>query len=262
MKNRILEKYRRGERSLGTFTHLLSAPALEAMGYTGLDYVIIDIEHSTIGAEHAAELVAAAEGAGLAPLVRVDAIERSPVLKMLDAGAAGLIVPQLESVEQARELVSYAKFAPLGNRGYCPSRDGGWGMADCYSGGMTGYMAEANESTLLIPQCETAGCLENIEEIVAVEGIDGIFIGPFDLSIALGIPGDFKNPAHIAAVKRVREACAAAGKLCIMFCGSAAEAKRYFEEGFPSVTAGLDIGILQSAVKELVSGSGAAGGLQ
>ena len=262
MENRVLEKFHAGDKSLGTFTHLLSAPAIEALAYTGLDYVIIDMEHSPIAAEHAAELVGVAAGAGMAPFVRVDAIQRSPVLKMLDVGAAGLIVPGVETVDEVKKLVEFAKFAPLGNRGYCPSRDGGWGMADCYSGGMTGYMAEANGSTLLIPQCETAGCLENIEEIVAVEGIDGIFIGPFDLSIALGIPGDFKNPAHIAAVKRVREACAAAGKLCIMFCGSAAEAKRYFEEGFPSVTAGLDIGILQSAVKELVSGSGAAGGLQ
>ena len=120
MKNRFLEKYRAGGKSLGTFTHLLSAPAVEALARAGLDYVIIDIEHSPIGAEHAAELISTASGAGLAPFVRIDEISRSPVLKMLDAGAAGLIVPQLESVEQAEKLVSWAKFAPLGNRGYCP----------------------------------------------------------------------------------------------------------------------------------------------
>lgn len=253
MTNRILEKFRRGEKSLGTFTHLLSAPAIEAMAYAGLDYVIIDMEHSPIGAEHAAELAGVAATAGLAPLVRVDGMERSPVLKMLDVGAAGLIVPQVESVEQVRALVSYAKFAPLGNRGYCPSRDGGWGMAPNYSGGMTGYMASANADTLLIPQCETSGCLEHIEEIVSVEGVDGIFIGPFDLSIALGIPGRFDDARHIAAVERVRLACERAGKLCIMFCGDGASAAACFRQGFPSVTAGLDIGILQSAVRALAS---------
>ncbi len=251
MANRILEKFRGGGKSLGIFTHLLSAPAIEAMAYAGLDYVIIDMEHSPIGAEHAAELVGVAERSGLAPLVRVDAIERSPVLKMLDVGAAGLIVPQVESVEQVRALVSYAKFTPLGNRGYCPSRDGGWGLAENYSGGMPGYMSRANGETLLIPQCETAGCLEHIEEIAAVEGVDGIFIGPFDLSIALGIPGRFDDERHMAAVERVRLACERAGKLCIMFCGDGAAAAKYFAQGFPSVTAGLDICVLQSAIQGL-----------
>lgn len=253
MKNAILEKFRRGEPSLGIISHLLSAPAIEVLAYTGMDYVLIDLEHSPIGAEHAAQLVGVAQGAGLAPLVRVDGIERSPILKMLDAGAAGLVVPQLETVEQARKLVGYAKFPPLGNRGYCPTRDGGWGSGSCYERGMDGYMAEANASTLLIPQCETAGCLEHIEEIAAVEGVDGIFIGPFDLSIALGIPGQFGDPLLTEGIERVRRACAAAGKLCIMYAGSGEAAKRYFDQGFPSAAAGLDIEVLKLAVRGIAS---------
>ena len=245
MKNAILEKFRRGEPSLGIISHLLSAPAIEVLAYTGMDYVLIDLEHS--------QLVGVAQGAGLAPLVRVDGIERSPILKMLDAGAAGLVVPQLETVEQARKLVGYAKFPPLGNRGYCPTRDGGWGSGSCYERGMDGYMAEANASTLLIPQCETAGCLEHIEEIAAVEGVDGIFIGPFDLSIALGIPGQFGDPLLTEGIERVRRACAAAGKLCIMYAGSGEAAKRYFDQGFPSVAAGLDIEVLKLAVRGIAS---------
>lgn len=253
MKNAILEKFRRGEPSLGIISHLLSAPAIEVLAYTGMDYVLIDLEHSPIGAEHAAQLVGVAQGAGLAPLVRVDGIGRSQILKMLDVGAAGLVVPQLETVEQARKLVSYAKFPPLGNRGYCPTRDGGWGSGSCYERGMDGYMAEANASTLLIPQCETAGCLEHIEEIAAVEGVDGIFIGPFDLSIALGIPGQFGDPLLTEGIERVRRACAAAGKLCIMYAGSGEAAKRYFDQGFPSVAAGLDIEVLKLAVRGIAS---------
>lgn len=253
MKNAILEKFRRGEPSLGIISHLLSAPAIEVLAYTGMDYVLIDLEHSPIGAEHAARLVGVAQGAGLAPLVRVDGIGRSQILKMLDAGAAGLVVPQLETVEQARKLVSYAKFPPLGNRGYCPTRDGGWGSGSCYERGMDGYMAEANTSTLLIPQCETAGCLEHIEEIAAVEGVDGIFIGPFDLSIALGIPGQFGDPLLTEGIERVRRACAAAGKLCIMYAGSGEAAKRYFDQGFTSAAAGLDIEVLKLAVRGIAS---------
>ena len=253
MKNAILEKFRRGEPSLGIISHLLSAPAIEVLAYTGMDYVLIDLEHSPIGAEHAARLVGVAQGAGLAPLVRVDGIGRSQILKMLDVGAAGLVVPQLETVEQARKLVGYAKFPPLGNRGYCPTRDGGWGSGSCCERGMGGYMAEANASTLLIPQCETAGCLEHIEEIAAVEGVDGIFIGPFDLSIALGIPGKFGDPLLTEGIERVRRACAAAGKLCIMYAGSGEAAKRYFGQGFPSVAAGLDVEVLKEAVRGIAS---------
>lgn len=178
MENRVLEKFHAGDKSLGTFTHLLSAPAIEALAYTGLDYVIIDMEHSPIAAEHAAELVGVAAGAGMAPFVRVDAIQRSPVLKMLDVGAAGLIVPGVETVDEVKKLVEFAKFAPLGNRGYCPSRDGGWGMAECYADGMGGYMERANHNTLLLPQCETMGCLENIDEILGMDGVEASLSAP------------------------------------------------------------------------------------
>ena len=255
MANRVLEKFRAGEKSLGTFTHLLSAPAIEAIAYTGMDYVIIDMEHSPIAAEHAAELVGVADGAGIAPFVRVDAIQRSPVLKMLDVGAAGLIVPGVETVDEVKKLVEFAKFAPLGNRGYCPSRDGGWGMAECYADGMGGYMQRANHETLLVPQCETMGCLENIDEILGMDGVDGIFIGPFDLSIALGIPGDFANERHINAVAHVLDVCKKHGKLAIMFCGTPEAANGYFKQGFDSVTMSLDISVLADAMKDAVKRS-------
>ena len=252
MENIVLDKFKAGQPCLGTFSHLLSAVSLRVLGQTGLDYVILDLEHSPIGPEHVTELIPAAREAGLCPLVRVNAMDRGQFLKMLDAGAAGLIVPLVETVEQVRQLVSYAKFAPLGNRGYCPTTDAGWGCGPAYEHGMEGYMSTANARTLLIPQCETAGCLAHIEEIVAMDGVDGIFIGPFDLSIALGIPGQFDHPDHIAAVARVRKACAAAGKLCIMFCGDANAAADYFRQGFPNVTVGLDVLTLLSGMKTTV----------
>ena len=243
MENRVLEKFHAGDKSLGTFTHMLSAPAIEALAYTGLDYVIIDMEHSPIAAEHAAELVGVASGAGLAPFV------------MLDVGAAGLIVPGVESVDEVKKLVEYARFAPVGNRGYCPSRDGGWGMAECYGEGMNGYMERANANTLLLPQCETMGCLENIDDILSLDGVDGIFIGPFDLSIALGIPGDFANERHINAVAHVLDVCHKHGKLSVMFCGSPEAAAGYFKQGFDSVTMSLDISVLADAFTDIVKRS-------
>lgn len=253
MKNTVLEKFKKGEKSLGTFTHLLSATAIEALAYTGLDYVIIDMEHSPVGTEGAAELVRAASGAGLCPFVRVDDISRASILKMLDVGALGLVVPKVETVEQVRELVMHAKFAPLGDRGFCPTRDGGWGSAENFAGGMGGYMNSVNNDTLLLPQCETRGCLEHVEEIAAIPGVDGLFIGPFDLSIAIGKPGQFDDPEFLAAVARVLAACRASGKLAVVYCGAAEKAKAYFAEGFHSATVSLDVSELMAAYKKLVA---------
>ena len=252
MENIVLQKFREGRPSLGTFTALNSPLAVESLRYTGLDYVIVDTEHSPVGIESAAAQIAAAQGAGLTALARANEISRTAVLRLLDVGAQGIVVPCVETVDEVRELIQYAKFAPLGNRGFCPTRDGGWGHAP-HAASIPAYMETCNRETLLLPQCETVGCLEHIEEIAAVEGVDGIFIGPFDLSIALGIPGKFGDPLLTEGIERVRRACAAAGKLCIMYAGSGEAAKRYFGQGFPSVAAGLDVEVLKEAVRGIAS---------
>ena len=229
----------------------MSNSAIRILSRTGLDYAIIDIEHSPVGEGQACELIMAANDAGLCPAVRINEISRGQILKVLDAGAKALIVPHINTVEEVKQLVSYGKFAPLGNRGYCASADGGWGADPCYAEGMEGYMRIANERTLLIPQCETMGCLENLEEIVNLEGVAGIFIGPYDLSIAMGIPGRFDHPDHIAAIERIRKTCAEAGKLCIVFCDTAEKANAYFRRGFPNVTMSVDAFLLLNAVRSL-----------
>ena len=193
--NPIQEKFQRGELSVGTFTQLSSPVAVECLGRTGLDYVLIDTEHCAVGVEFLTAAITAADAAGITPLVRINEISRSAVLQPLDYGAQGLIVPAVETVEQVEQLVRYAKFPPLGNRGYCPTRDGGWGFDAESLQGTEAYFARCNRETLLLPQCETRGCLEHIDEITAMEGVDGIFVGPFDLSIALGIPMQFDDPS-------------------------------------------------------------------
>ena len=252
MKNTILEKFQKGEPCLGTFTHLLSNTGIRILSRTGMDYAIIDIEHSAVGEGQACELIMAANDAGLCPAVRINEISRGQVLKVLDAGAKALIVPHVSTVEEVKKLVSYGKFAPLGNRGYCASADGGWGCDPCYADGMEGYMRTANERTLLIPQCETMGCLENLEEIVNLEGVAGIFIGPYDLSIAMGIPGQFDHPDHIAAIEHIRKVCEAAGKLCIVFCDTPEKARGYFRQGFANVTMSVDAFMFLNSTKALV----------
>ena len=251
--NRILENFQAGKPSVGTFTHLRSSVAVEALGTAGLDFVVLDTEHCMLGPETLAECITAADAAGLDALVRINAISREAVLRPLDLGAKGLIVPAVETVEEVERLVRFAKFPPLGSRGFCPTRDGQWGYDQASRAGFKTYMDRCNRETLLLPQCETVGCLEHIEEITAMDGVDGIFVGPFDLSIALGHPGEFNAPVVHDAILRVQAACKRSGKLSIIFTGSAAASRQRFAEGFDSVTLGMDSLFYVEMYKNLVA---------
>lgn len=252
MKNTVIEKFKKGEKSIGTFTQLKSATAVEALGYTDFDFVVIDTEHTPVGIESAVEYVAAAQNAGLTPMVRVSGISRSPILRLLDAGAQALVVPCIETVDEVKEIVQYAKYTPIGSRGFCPTRDGGWGFAEHASSGIEKYMNYCNENTLLIPQCETLGCLENIEEIVKIDGVDGILIGPFDLSIALNKPAQFDDSDVKGAINRILKACKDAGKIAFIFSGNVDDANNYLEEGFDCVGVGLDPVVYINAYRDII----------
>ena len=250
--NRVLEKFQKGEKSIGTFTHMKSTVAIESMGYTGLDYVIIDTEHFAVDGDFVGAAITAADAAGITPFVRINDCTRPAVLRPLDLGAKGLIVPAVESVGEVKRLIEYAKFTPLGNRGFCPTRDGGWGFDELSRQSGSAYMERSNRETMLIPQCETAGALEHIEEIVALDGVDGIFVGPNDLSIALGCPLQMDAPPMLAALERIRAACRKHGKPVLIFSGNAAAAKANLEDGFDSVTVGLDVMMLIQAYRSIV----------
>ena len=255
LKNPNTDKFAWGKKTIGTFSHMQSLTAIECLGVAGLDYVVIDMEHSPVTEAEAHQYIIAAKSAGLAALVRIPTISRSPVLKMLDAGAQGIIVPCVDTLEQAQQLVGYAKFAPLGSRGFCPTRDGGWGYAPNAEGGIEAYMHNSNQETLLILQCETRGCLENIEAIATLPGVDGIMIGPFDLSIALGKPAQFDDPEIKAAIQRILKACQSAEKMAMIFASNTDAAQEYFAQGFNSVAIGLDTGIYIEAYRKIVETS-------
>lgn len=251
MKNTLKEKLARGEKPLGTFVSTGSAAVVECLGCTGLDFVILDNEHSPIEAETTATLVRAAECRGLTPLARVREISRPAILKLLDVGVQGLIIPDVRGAEDARRIIRYAKYAPLGQRGFCPSRKDAWGTADL--GPVPQAMSYFNSQTLLIPQCETAEALAEIEAITALPGVDGIFIGPFDLSISLGIPGEFENPAFRAALERILAACRRTGKPCLIFAGDGTAATHRFSQGFDAVAIGQDATLLISGVRQQIA---------
>lgn len=250
--NEFLKKIKDGEKPVGTFFEIGSITAAECLGRSGFDYMIIDNEHGTFEGESTVDAIRGANLSGIIPFVRVREISRASMMKPLDVGAKGLIIPFVENVEDVKNIIKWAKYSPVGTRGFCPSRKDGWGCDHPSDLPMYEAMDYWNKETLVIPQCETAGCLSHIEEIVSMDGVDGIFIGPFDLSIGLGIGGQFDSPDFKAALDRIKKACHDAGKFVIVFTMDPAAAPGYFEEGYDSVTTGIDTTYYINACRDAV----------
>ena len=255
MRNDLFDKLKAGQKPVGSFLSLGNATTAECLALAGVDYLIIDSEHGPFGVESALEIMRAAELGGSTALVRVQDGSRASILKMLDIGARALVIPNIHTVGEVKRLVEYGKFFPQGQRGLFMARSCGYGQAD-YARKFTDYMNLANERTLLLPQCETRGCLDNIEEIAAVEGVSGIFVGPFDLSVGLGKPTRFDDPEFQEALRRILAACKAAGKFSFIFSPDVETARKYFEQGFDSVVVSVDGLMLIEAYKGVMKALG------
>ncbi|MBC6608923.1 host specificity protein [Hymenobacter sp. BT188] len=250
MHNRLRAHLQQGTPTLGTFVQLGDPALIECLALAGLDYVVLDMEHGPSSLAGAAAQILAAERHSLTPLVRVKDASRASVMNLLDQGAQGLVIPAVKTVEEVRRLVQYGKYAPLGERGFGPSRASGFTYApELHDLGQ--YLARCNRETLLLPQCETRECLERVEEIVQVAGVDGLFIGPFDLSIALGVPAQFEAPVMQNALQRILVACQAAGKYCFIYADRT-RARQRFGQGFHSVATSMDTVELIHAFQRLV----------
>ncbi len=252
MENIFLKKVQARAHCLGTFNFLTTGNAVEALSYTGLDFIIIDAEHGTVETETVEGLVRAAKLHGLTPFVRVKDCTRPAILKILEAGAHGLVIPQIRTVEEVERLVSYAKYYPVGMRGVAVGINGGYGYEPFAARGLQNYFDVCNRETLIFPQCETKECLEHIEEIVKIDGIDGIFIGPYDLSVALGKPSVFDTVEFRSAVERIYMAVKTAGKIAIMYTVNPGDVAEYFRRGFQAVTLGTDIKLMISLLRREV----------
>lgn len=247
MKNAVKEKMLAGSKTLGTFFELASGNVAECIGLSGLDYLIIDNEHGPHNPETTLEFVRAAKLYGITPFARANEISRPAILKLLDAGAMGLIIPCVKTVGEVEKIIEYGKYAPLGARGVGATAGSGYWYEDYAQHGLEHYFTVSNRETMLLPQCETAECLDNIEEIVKVDGIDGIFVGPFDLSTALGKPGEFGDPVVRDAIQHVQKVCKSAGKFSFLFAGTIEKARAGFAMGYDSITYGTDAAVLTDA---------------
>ncbi len=251
MINNLKARMEGGQKAIGTFIELGGELAIECLAYTGLDFFIIDQEHGPFDISETMGFLRAAEKSNITPLVRVKDISRPSILKNLDIGAKGLIVPNVESLDQVKDLIEWAKYTPMGKRGYFLARPSGYGNED-YAKDMNNYFKVSNQETLLIPQCETLGALNKIEEIVALEGVDGIFIGPFDLSIAMGMPAKFMENEFKSAINRVLKACKDNNKFCFIFTTDQKTGQDYLNLGFDAVAVGTDASYYIKAFKDLV----------
>jgi 2-keto-3-deoxy-L-rhamnonate aldolase RhmA len=197
-------KLKNGGLVIGTMISEIRNPNLAFMlAQCGFDYFIIDTEHGAYSPETVSNMIAAARGAGISVIVRIPEIRREAIMKPLDSGAAGLLVPMVNTADQALEIMSYAKYPPMGNRGAALSR------AHSYFGrpNAAEYLDQANETTFIAVQAESPQAIENLESIASTPGIDAIFVGPFDLSVSMGIPGQLNHPGEVEAVAKVIDVC-------------------------------------------------------
>lgn len=252
MLNKLRRAIEENGHAVGTFLGVSTPSIVEILGYTGLDFVVIDTEHGPYDTMPVSDLIRASQSRGMAPVVRVADVTHKEIQRAVDNGAEGIIIPCLRSMDDFRKAVELCKFPPLGSRGFIKARGSGFGNEEWAEGTLEEYMHNSNEKVLLLPQCETREALENIEAIVDIEGIDGIFIGPFDLSISMGIPGQFDAPQFRRAVSRVLTACKEAGKLCMIFTSSVEEAKAYMDQGFDAVANSIDTIMFRNAYKEMM----------
>jgi len=246
MISQFRSRLKRGETLLGTMVTLPAPATAEILAGIGFDWLFIDGEHGPL---ETGEILAILQAVGnhVACIVRVPAAEEVPIKKVLDLGAAGIVVPQVNTIEQASGVVRFARYAPAGSRGVGLARAHGYGMR------FQEYVETANEQVALIVQAEHAQAVNNIESIVKVEGIDAVLLGPYDLSASLGKMGRVDDPAVTAAIDRVVEACRAAGMPLGYFGVTAAAVKPYIERGCTLIVAGVDTLFLGSAAKNLLA---------
>jgi len=247
MINTLKRKLTHGQVAIGPFLTLNCPDLAEIMGLTGFDFLIIDTEHGPMEAESIQHLIRAAELRGVTPIVRVSDTRDITILKTLDVGAHGIEVPQVNSPQAAEAVVRAAKYHPVGTRGAALPRASEYGLRP-----LDDHLASANDETMVIVHCENRLGLACVEEIAATPGVDVLFVGPYDLSQSLGVPGRLKEPVVVEAVERALKAANAAGKPAGIFVTSEEEACMRLDQGFKYLAYSIDGLIFANACTHVV----------
>jgi 2-keto-3-deoxy-L-rhamnonate aldolase RhmA len=252
----LKQKLNAGELVLATMVNEMRTPTLPTiLSAAGLDSFVIDMEHGTHDWSDMAALVGVARGLGLHAIVRIPEIRRETVLKPLDAGAAGILVPMVNTAEEATQIVQWAKYPPAGVRGVSLRR----GHNDFRSRDLGTYLSEANDSTAVIIQIETEQSVDNIEDLVRVEGVDCVFIGPNDLSVALGAPGQLGSDVMREACETILKAARESGVAVGYQSFDIAQARVLVEQGVRYLSFTSDVHAIMDTFSGLVQAASAWG---
>lgn len=229
--NHVRKRLKAGEPSIGTWLGLPSPEAAEFVSRLGFDWLVVDAEHSAVDIRTLAQMFTAMSASGIAPMVRVPWNSPENFKRVLDAGAWGIVVPMVNTREEAERAVQAARYHPEGNRSV-----GGGRHAVSFDGGGAGYLRAVNEQVLLVLQIEHIEGVRNADEILSVPGVDACFIGPNDLAasmgIGLGVPLESDHPELVDAIFQIRDACKRHGVATGIHTSGASGVNMRIEQGF------------------------------
>lgn len=237
-QNLLKQRIADGEASYGLLCSLPLPVMVEMIGYAGYDFVILDQEHAGMNPETLENMIRAAEGAGITPLVRVPGCQPDAILRALDAGAQGIVVPHVRSQAEVEQIVAASRYHPLGNRGISGGRTTGFGRL-----ALPEYFERANREIMVVVMIEDREGVEQLESILTVTGIDLVLEGAVDLSQSFGVPGQMQHPDVCEAVQWIARVCAENG---VAFCAvprSPTQMKEWQSRSTPAYLLGDDRGV-------------------
>jgi 4-hydroxy-2-oxoheptanedioate aldolase len=253
---RLRAKFQAGEAAFGMWAGIPSSITAEVAAVAGYDYVCVDLQHGMADEATMVTMFQATQAGGAVPLARLAWNEPWLIMRALDLGAAGVILPLIDNAAEARKAVESCRYPPVGRRSYGPVR------AELVMGSTSPEVIGGD--ALCVAMIETREGIDNVEEIATTPGLDGLYIGPSDLSIAVGLPpgrltgelGEDRKPLA-DAIERIRQACEANGLIAGVHCGSGEAAAGYAEQGFRLITVGVDTTLFRATIgRELSAARG------
>ena len=236
LENRVKASLAAGEPAFGCFVRTPEPSLIEYVGILGWDFLVFDAEHGTLQPRDVEDLCRAVEPRGTTPLVRVTTNDAPTILRFLDTGAHGVHVPWVNSAAEVEKAVQAVKYTPRGMRGLAGSRASEWGLREPIGD----YVGRANRETLVVIHIETQDAVDAIDDYIAIDGVDVLFLGPTDLSQSLGHAGNLGHPDVLAAMDRVAEAVVGSGKTLGLYAGTVDMTKEWLDRGARYFTTSLE----------------------
>lgn len=246
-ENTVKSAWKAGRSTVGAWLSIPSSYSAELMAHQGFDWLCIDMQHGVIDYRDAVAMLTAISTTETIPLVRVPWNDPAVIMKVLDAGAYGVVIPLINTRADAEAAVAACRYPPQGIRSNGANRGMLYGGAD--------YVASANDQICCVPMIETKQAIENLDEILSVPGVDGAYIGPSDLSFALGLPPrmDNEDPLHVETVDKILETCKRYGVAAGSHTGGPHFSRRFLDKGFQMVTLTSDAQAMGRGIRDQLS---------